>query len=134
MSEMNKQRNFIIALIIAILLVVFALFNNDPVMINFIVTSIKLPLIVILFICILLGALVTYLFATTGNYSNKKELKALQGKIEQLEGQQDKAIATAVAENTKDFEDKLAEKDQKIKELETTGSPTTESETTEPKD
>ncbi|MFD1671576.1 lipopolysaccharide assembly LapA domain-containing protein [Agrilactobacillus yilanensis] len=114
---MNKQRNFVIALVIAIVLVIFALFNNDPVMINFVVASIKLPLIIILFICILLGALVTYLFATTGNYSTKKELKAMQGKVEQLETQQDQAIEAAVAENSEQFKAQLTEKDKEIENL-----------------
>lgn len=114
---MNKQRNFVIALVIAIVLVIFALFNNDPVMINFVVASIKLPLIIILFICILLGALVTYLFATTGNYSTKKELKAMQGKVEQLETQQDQAIEVAVAENSEQFKAQLTEKDKEIENL-----------------
>lgn len=114
---MNKQRNFIIALIIAIILVVFALVNNDPVLINFIVTSVKLPLIVILFICILLGALITYLFATTGNYNSKKDLKALQGKVTQLEDKQDEAVKAAVEENTKIFEAKLKARDEEIATL-----------------
>lgn len=123
---MNKQRNFIIALLIAIVLVIFALVNNDPVLINFIVTSVKLPLIVILFICILLGALITYLFATTGNYNNKKALKDLQGKVSQLTDKQDEAIKAAVDENTKDFEAELKARDEEIKTLKAKITPTTD--------
>lgn len=118
---MKKQRNFVIGLIIAILLVIFALINQTPVMIQFGFTKVKLPLILILFISILLGALVTYLFATTGNYNLKKEMKDLRGQVTQLETEQQKAIDTAVdaatAKQAADFKAQLAEKEATIEQL-----------------
>lgn len=118
---MKKQRNFIIGIVIALILVVFALFNNDPAKINFVFTTISLPLVLILFICILLGALVTYLFATASNYTAKKTLKSLQGQVDSLQHQQDQAIAKAVAAEkekiVQTYTKQLKDKDDQIDKL-----------------
>ncbi|MCD2255235.1 lipopolysaccharide assembly protein LapA domain-containing protein [Agrilactobacillus fermenti] len=118
---MKKQRNFILGLIIAVILVVFALINQKQVQISFGFTIVKLPLILILFISILLGALVTYLFATMGNYNMKKQLKHLTTQIDDADKIKQAAVAEAITTTTKkldqQYQAELAKKDEKIKQL-----------------
>lgn len=58
---MNKQRNLVIGLIIVLVLVIFACLNTEPVAINFGFFQPKMPLIIVLVIMLLLGALVSLL-------------------------------------------------------------------------
>ena len=73
---MNKQRNLVIGLIIVLVLVIFACLNTEPVAINFGFFQPKMPLIIVLVIMLLLGALVSLLIGKGEKVSPdvKKEL------------------------------------------------------------
>lgn len=75
---MKKQSTTIISIILLIIIVVFALLNTATVEVNFLFTKVKTPLVLLIFICLLVGALIIYLFSLSNNYKISKELKALR--------------------------------------------------------
>lgn len=86
------QKGFVIILILAVIIGIFALSNSEVVAIDFIFTEIMLSQAIVIFICVLLGALVASLFGFIRQVSLKKDIKelktrnaALQNKLEELE-------------------------------------------------
>lgn len=75
---MKKQSTTIISIVLLILIVIFALLNTESVTVNLLATQVKVPLVLLIFICLLIGALIIYLFSLSNNYKLKKELKDLQ--------------------------------------------------------
>lgn len=75
---MKKQSTTIISIVLLILIVIFALLNTESVTVNLLATQVKVPLVLLIFICLLIGALIIYLFSLSNTYKLKKELKDLQ--------------------------------------------------------
>lgn len=101
MKNNNKQSKLVFGLVIALILVIFACLNIEPVAINFGFIQPQLPLIIVLVIMMLLGAVVSLLL---GGAEKTKPNK--------------KALASQKAELEKEYQKTLAEKNQKISELE----------------
>lgn len=57
---MEKQRTWVIGLALSLIVVIFVILNTSPVTINFGFAQPKLPLIVVLVIMLLLGAVITF--------------------------------------------------------------------------
>jgi len=77
----GKQSRFVIGLIIALIVVIFAVLNVNPVTVSFGFTRVKLPLIILIIVSLLLGAIITMLLASTGkkkpddlNHHAKKQI------------------------------------------------------------
>ncbi|WP_297817355.1 lipopolysaccharide assembly LapA domain-containing protein [uncultured Lactobacillus sp.] len=100
-QQNSKQSKLVFGLIIVLILVIFACLNIEPVAINFGFYQPQLPLIIVLVIMMLLGAVVSLLLGT-----------GEKGKPNQ------KALAEQKASLEKEFQKTLAEKNQKISELE----------------
>lgn len=95
----SKQSRFVIGLIIALIVVIFAILNVDPVKVSFGFTSIKLPLIVLIIVTLLLGAVITMLLSSTGKKDNKKLSRSAQKQFSNLKVSNDSQIADALKEN-----------------------------------
>ena len=72
---MKGQQRFIIGLVLALILIVFALLNGQDVSVNFFGIQLKWPLIVIIAVSVLIGAVVTWLISTSAVSSAKKQLQ-----------------------------------------------------------
>ena len=73
---MNKRKLQYVALLIAVLLIaIISLANLQTVTVNFLLIQFKLPLIILILVCVLLGSLVTFLVSLPKNFSLKHELK-----------------------------------------------------------
>lgn len=75
---MKKQSATIISIILLIIFVIFALLNTANVEVNFLITKFKMPLVLLILVCLLIGALIIYLFSLTNSRKLNKELRALQ--------------------------------------------------------
>ena len=98
---MNKQRNLVIGLIIVLVLVIFACLNTEPVVINFGFFQPKMPLIIVLVIMLLLGALVSLLI----------------GKGEKVSPDVKKALAKQKKELDNKYRSEIESRDKQIAEL-----------------
>ena len=98
---MNKQRNLVIGLIIVLVLVIFACLNTEPVAINFGFFQPKMPLIIVLVIMLLLGALVSLLI----------------GKGEKVSPDVKKALAKQKKELDNKYQSEIESKDKQIADM-----------------
>ena len=81
---MNKKNLHYIALLLSILLIAgISLANMQTVTVNFLLVQFKLPLIILILLCVLLGAFVMTLVNFSKGFSLKKELKSTQKQLEE---------------------------------------------------
>ncbi|MGN1282633.1 MAG: lipopolysaccharide assembly LapA domain-containing protein [Limosilactobacillus sp.] len=75
---MKKQSTMIVSIILLIIFVIFALLNTTAVEVNLLFGKVKMPLVLLILVCMLIGALIIYLFSFSNHLKVSKELKALQ--------------------------------------------------------
>ncbi|MCP9328340.1 lipopolysaccharide assembly LapA domain-containing protein [Liquorilactobacillus satsumensis] len=99
---MKNQWRMILALVLALIVIIFALLNTQDVAVNFIFGKFSLPLVLLLMISLLVGALVAALFSTVTIMGLKKQLKD-----KETQRQEEKLTAE------KEYQQKLAETQSK---------------------
>lgn len=93
MSNIEKKGNsltffWIMALLVALLTLVFTLQNYDKQTIRFFWMSINdVPLAAVIFSCLLLGVIITLLFSVPGYFRRRKEREVLIDEINELRKQ-----------------------------------------------
>lgn len=75
---MKKQSTLIVSIVLLIVFVIFALLNTATVKVNLLFSTVKTPLVLLILICMLIGALIIYLLSWTNHLKVTKELKALR--------------------------------------------------------
>ena len=83
---MKGQTGFILALVFALIVAVFAVINVDSVEVNYLFGTGQAPLILVILGSVLMGGLIAGVFGTIRNYQLKRENRSLQRKIQELEG------------------------------------------------
>ena len=84
------QIGFIVILIIAIFVAIFAIQNGTPVPIDLFFARYEMPLAVIMMICLILGAVIILVLGTTRQYKKRSEHNELKNKLRTLEGEKAK--------------------------------------------
>ena len=79
---MKNQWRVILGLVLVLIVVIFAVLNNQAVPVNFGFTKISGPLILIILGSAIIGALVGLLTSTTTIWNQRKELKAVQKELD----------------------------------------------------
>ena len=88
---MTKKKVQYVALLISILLIaIISLANMQTVTVNFLLVQFKLPLIILILICVLLGSLVTFLVSLPKDFSLKNELKSVKMQLGQKMAKEEK--------------------------------------------
>jgi len=118
---MKNQWRLVAGIILIIIIVLFAVFNVDSVPVNFGFAVVDGPLIIVILVSLLMGALITLLVATGSATKKNKEFKQLRAEIDA----KGKEIQKAVDATKSGYEQQLAElrtqltqKDNKINSLE----------------
>lgn len=78
---MKKQWATILAIILILLISLFAVMNVDVVPVNFGFTLVSWPLIMIILGSVFIGALVTVLIATSTAFKTKKQIKSYENEL-----------------------------------------------------
>lgn len=71
------QKGFVVILILSIIIGIFAISNSGVVAIDFIFTEVLLSQAIVIFICVLLGAIIATIFGWIRQMGLKKEIKEL---------------------------------------------------------
>lgn len=79
------QLGFIIILIIAIFVAIFAIQNGAPVPLDLFLARYEVPLAVVMMACLILGAIVVLLLGTVRTVKRRTETKELKNKLKTLE-------------------------------------------------
>ncbi|MDT7016773.1 LapA family protein [Latilactobacillus curvatus] len=105
---MKKQGRLITVLVLALIVVIFAVLNVEPVAINFGFTHVKWPLIIVILVSLLIGAIITFLAATGSTLSQRKAQKEMTREVTELRDNQAAQIKAAVeAEKIKNQKGRL---------------------------
>lgn len=114
---MKNQGRFILGLLLALVVVIFAVLNVESVSINFGFARVVMPLVLILLLSLVIGALIAFLLATGSNLSLKKQNKRLNLEVTQLKNDQQAAIEQQVAEFKAADQEQIAAQSKTIAEL-----------------
>lgn len=82
---MKKQFSIILSIILVIFIVVVALSNVQTAEVNLIFTKVRMPLIVLILVCLLIGALIMFLMNTAAIMRKNSEIKQLQSEKRRFE-------------------------------------------------
>lgn len=96
------QIGFIVILIIAIFVAIFAIQNGTPVPLDLFLAKFEIPLAVVMMICIILGAVIVLILGTTRQFKKRSESKEMKNKLKALEN--DKVLADS---NIKAMEEEI---------------------------
>ncbi|MFY9902095.1 MAG: lipopolysaccharide assembly protein LapA domain-containing protein [Trichococcus sp.] len=118
---MKNQWRLVAGIILIIIIVLFAVFNVDSVPVNFGFAVVDGPLIIVILVSLLMGALITLLVATGSATKKNKEFKQMRTEID-TKGKEIQAAVDATKvgyeQQLTDLRAELTQKDQKIKSLE----------------
>ena len=107
------QIGFIVILIIAIFVAIFAIQNGTPVPMDLFFARYEMPLAVIMMICLILGAVMELILGTTRQFKKRSEYKELKNRIKTLEGEK-----AQIETNIKTLEKEKADFTAKVDALE----------------
>ncbi len=79
------QRSLIIALILAIIVVIFALQNSDTVLVKLWFWEVQSSVALVMLIILLIGAILGVLFSLPSIFRKNKKIEELQEKLRKLE-------------------------------------------------
>lgn len=85
------QIGFIVILIIAIFVAIFAIQNGAPVDVDLFFATFRTPLAVVMMTCIIIGAILVLVLGTTRQFKKRSESKEMKNKLKTLEN--DKVLA-----------------------------------------
>lgn len=125
------QVGFIVILIIAIFVAIFAIQNGTPVPVDLFLARFEMPLAVVMMICLILGAVIVLVLGTTRQFKKRSETKEMKNKLKTLENDKTlidnniKALETEVT-TLKDANNTLTSKIAELEELKTTNTKTIE--------
>lgn len=85
------QIGFIVILIIAIFVAIFAIQNGAPVDVDLFFATFRTPLAVVMMTCIIIGAIIVLVLGTTRQFKKRSESKEMKNKLKTFEN--DKVLA-----------------------------------------
>lgn len=111
------QTRVIILLIFALFVAIFAVMNIQSVVIDFFISQAEIPLIFVIIVSVLIGALFMFVLSSMKQIQLKKKLKFLENKNIQIKNELDSIKEQNVQpEITKEDEVEKINSDDKVKE------------------
>lgn len=114
---MKKNWKMILGLILAIIVVVFSMMNMESTTVNFGFRTFKQPLIILILISVLIGAVLVALFSSGANLSQKHQIRRLNKELDQTKAGQEQAIQDRIKTLQTNYENLLSEKEDQINQL-----------------
>ncbi|MEI5992502.1 LapA family protein [Candidatus Enterococcus mansonii] len=106
---MKNQWRVIIGLVLVLIIVIFAVLNNQTVPVNFGFTKLSGPLILIILGSAILGALIGLLTSTTTLWKQKKQVKELEKELLIYKKESNELAQEEVEKVKRNYENQLAE-------------------------
>ncbi len=103
--------SFILSLVMAILVAIFALLNPTTVPVNFLFAKPEMPLALLIFISVAIGAVIGMFIDMVGKFKIKKTTKELNKQISVLKAEKDE-----IETKSKGWETKFKEQELLVKE------------------
>ena len=103
---MKNQWRIILGLVLALLIVIFAVINTMEVKLNFGFAEITAPLIIVVIGSAFVGAVIMALVATGTIWQKKREIKHLNKTVSSLQQDMDKKVASIREELAQEYQEK----------------------------
>lgn len=114
---MKKQWTTVLLITLVLIVVIFSVFNVDPVGINFGFTIIEMPLAVVLIGTLLIGVLMAVLLSTGIILQYKSEQKKLQKQLTTVETEKDAEKEKLIQEHQNEMQVLINQNEQAQKEI-----------------
>ncbi|ALV21128.1 MAG: lipopolysaccharide assembly protein LapA domain-containing protein [Carnobacterium sp.] len=111
---MKKQWGIVVAIILVLMIALFAVVNVEAVPVNFGFTMVSWPLIMVILGSLFIGALITVLIATNSAFKTKKQIKNYKDELSKIDQTKQNELDNVRME----YEQKLNDQDAKIIEQE----------------
>ncbi|MEO1770446.1 LapA family protein [Candidatus Enterococcus ferrettii] len=105
---MKRQWKVILGFVLVLIIVVFAVLNNQEVPVNFGFSKLYSPLILIIIGSAIIGALVIFLTSSATMFQQKRQVKQLQSQIDEFETNNQEKLAEDKARYQREKENELA--------------------------
>ncbi len=99
-TSRNLNFLFIVGLILAILVIIFAIQNSDTTPVEFLGLQVNPPTALLIIACIALGSVMTLLFSIPGWWSRRKRKSDLKDELKNLRKQYEELAAINVKQET----------------------------------
>lgn len=114
---MKKQWSTVFLIVLALIVVIFSVFNVDPVGINFGFTIVEIPLAIVLIGTLLIGVLMAVLLSTGIILKYKSEQKKLKNNLATLETEKEAEKVALMEEQQKEVQALVEQNEQSQKEI-----------------
>ena len=116
------QVGFIVTLVIAIFVAIFAIQNGAPVNVDLFLARYEMPLALIMMVCLIIGAVIVLILGASRQFKKRSESKEIKNKIKTFESEKLQAENSIKSMETEiqTLKDNNAELITKITELEET--------------
>lgn len=115
---MKKNWKMILGIILALVVVIFSMMNMEKATVNFGFTTVKQPLVILILVSVLIGAILVALFSSGSMLSKKHEIRKLNKALDSEKGDREQAIQERIQTLQENYEQMLKEKDDQIQSLE----------------
>lgn len=105
---MKRQWKVILGFLLVLIIVIFAVLNNQEVPVNFGFSKLYGPLILVIIGSVIIGALVVFLTSSTTMFQQKRQVKQLQSRIEEFETGNQEKLAEEKASYQREKENEIA--------------------------
>lgn len=114
---MKKQWSTVFLIVLALIVVIFSVFNVDPVGINFGFAVVEMPLAVVLIGTLLIGVLMAVLLSTGIILKYKSEQKSLERSLATLEAKKEAEKEKIAQEHQQEIQVLIDQNEQSKKEI-----------------
>lgn len=108
MISLKRQWKVILGFLLVLIIVIFAVLNNQEVPVNFGFSKLYGPLILVIIGSAIIGALVVFLTSSTTMFQQKRQVKQLQSRIEEFETGNQEKLAEEKASYQREKENEIA--------------------------
>ncbi len=99
------QINFILSLIFATFIAIFALKNGNKVLIDFLFAKVNISQAIVIFISAILGAVIVAILGSVRSFKLKKKIKELKSKLVLVEDEKDNLMDLLEANSREEADD-----------------------------
>lgn len=114
---MKKTTKLFFVLILSFIVVLFSVINAQQIEVNFLVTQISLPLVVIIIGAVLIGALIVLIVMMSSIWQKNKTIKQQKQEVYELKNKSNEEIDSETDEMIQQLKSDLKEKELELSDL-----------------
>ena len=114
---MRKTSRLFAVLILLFVVVLFSIINSQQIEVDFLVTQLNLPLVIVIIGAVFIGALIVAIVMTSGMWQKNRKIKELEQKVSGYETNMAERVQSEVSGQVGELEERLKEKELELSDL-----------------